>query len=990
MIAPRQTRLRRAPDLRAFQRATVELALDGPPASCRARAVIVPTRAAADELRRTLERHGLAERASGAPIARVLPDLLTRAEWYVRLAECLPGAPSLLSELDREVLVARAARAADAEGRRAPFALRPGLVAALVAFYDELKRRGRTVEALERLLISSLEPAADTDRGAARLLEETRFLAAVFRHYEATIDALALYDEHRVRARVLAESRRSPYRHVVVTVADEVVDRAGLWPADFDVLSRLSGLERLDIVATEEMLATGFGERLHERLPGLEETRVAATGTASPVLLAPPPADGPLHAVHRDREEELAAAVRRAKRVARAAGPGALDGLAVVFERPLPYVYLARQLCRGAGVPYQAFDALPLAAEPYAAALDLVFSLVLEGYTREAVVALLRSPLLWFADGGRLVTLREVAALDRVLAETKFLGGREALVRLAAQLDGGGVAGLPEELVRRAGRAARAIAAVAAELAPLDAPAAPSAHLAVLRAFIDRYERPPGAGGPRDERHARARAAILGALDALAAAHARYDDAPQPFAFVAASLRRWIEAQTFAPRTGQAGLHLVDAAAARYGDFDEVRLVGLAETDWSEPATRSIFYPASLLVQLGWPTEAECRRGPRALFRDLVRLPRSRVSVSTFALDQDALVRPSPLLEDLSELGLAVVREADAPPGRVFVHEALMHEPVTPEAVSGSAAAWLALRRRRSAPEAAVCRGATPPRGPEVYRVSAVEQYLQCPFRYFAAHVLRLEAEQDDEPGLTPQERGRFLHEVLRAFFEAWQASGRGAITPENFAEAVAEFARVAEGHLARLPDADAALERARLLGSAAGAGVAERVLAVEVDFEPAAVERLLEYPLDGAFEFTGARGARPVRLRGKVDRVDVMADGRLRVIDYKLGRAPEPTRAIQLPVYGLAVEQQLRQARGGSWRFAEAGYVAFGESRPFISLASAGPTFDAAAAAGAARFLDAVDEIASGAFPVRPAEPFRCRFCAYPSVCRKDAVGDE
>ena len=42
----------------------------------------------------------------------------------------------------------------------------------------------------------------------------------------------------------------------------------GLWTADFDLLSRLPGLDRVDVVATEALLATGFHERLHDLLPG--------------------------------------------------------------------------------------------------------------------------------------------------------------------------------------------------------------------------------------------------------------------------------------------------------------------------------------------------------------------------------------------------------------------------------------------------------------------------------------------------------------------------------------------------------------------------------------------------------------------------------------------------------------------------------------------------------------------------------------------------
>ena len=49
------------------------------------------------------------------------------------------------------------------------------------------------------------------------------------------------------------------------------------------------------------------------------------------------------------------------------------------------------------------------------------------------------------------------------------------------------------------------------------------------------------------------------------------------------------------------GIALLDASAAPYADVDEIRIVGLSEADWPERSTRSIFYPQSLLGQLGWP-----------------------------------------------------------------------------------------------------------------------------------------------------------------------------------------------------------------------------------------------------------------------------------------------------------------------------------------------------------------------------------------------------
>ena len=52
---------------------------------------------------------------------------------------------------------------------------------------------------------------------------------------------------------------------------------------------------------------------------------------------------------------------------------------------------------------------------------------------------------------------------------------------------------------------------------------------------------------------------------------------------------------------------------------------------------------------------------------------------------------------------------------------------------------------------------------------------------------------------------------------------------------------------------------------------------------------------------FSTETGPRTIRLRAKADRIDLMDDGSLRVVDYKLGKAPKPSRALQLPVYGTA-----------------------------------------------------------------------------------------
>ena len=346
---------------------------------------------------------------------------------------------------------------------------------------------------------------------------------------------------------------------------------------------------------------------------------------------------------------------------------------------------------------------------------------------------------------------------------------------------------------------------------------------------------------------------------------------------------------------------------------------------------------------------------------------------------------PSSLLEEVDAAGLTIERlVAPARSPARFTHEALTCGDAAPD-LSGPAAEWLALRASRTFDDARF-RGAAGARAPVAYAVSRLERYLECPFKYFAAHVLKLEEERDEEAWMTPQERGHFVHEVFEDFFAEWQRAGHGAITIANVGTAMELFDTVAGRHLDALPEGDRALEQTLLLGSAAAAGFGERAFAFEIEDGVPVLERLLEYELRGTFRFAAGGVTRDVALRSKADRIDLLQDGTLRVIDYKLGRAPDRKRALQLPVYGVCAQQALQGRLGRSWALAHAGYIAFKEKSPYVEL----QPLDKSLADGQARLLATVAAVEAGQFPVQPDEPFLCTWCAFPGVCRKDYVGDE
>ena len=969
MITPRRTRLIRVSDLHAFRQTLIAAAPQLPSTG----AIVVPTAGAAAQLSRLLPRQGTDGGSS--------PRIVTRDELYDALHERLPDPPRRLTAYEREALIRAAAREAVNEVDW-PFdlsprgdesrELRPGLVAEVLRFYDQLRRQGQHVARFEALLEETLARDADFDRGAERLLHQTRMLAATFRAYERRLAEAGACDEHALRQRLIEQAAATPVSAVIVTVADWIADRAGLWVADFDMLARIPGLEAFDVVVTESVLSSGFHQRIHDWLPGIEETTADLRAPSRPRLAVPVEAAERLWFTARDREEELIGVARRLN----ADGPD--PRAAVVYKRPLPYLYLAREVFGRAGIPHHSSDTLPLAAEPFAAAVDLLLDFVASSFSRAALVALLRSPhLAWPADAA--FTRASVSALDRALSEARYLGDRDRLSTLASEWSPASDLALP---------ALRAAIAAADFLSPLQAAAPTSQQIDLVLSFLRLHEDP----APQDSRQRRARAAVVATLAGLAAASRAHDDAPLDVNGLGALVRRWIEEQTFAidddAPAADARLQLVDDEAAPYGDFDQITIVGLIDGEWPERPQRNIFYSASLLRSLGWPSEQDWRGAAEARFLDLLAAPSSQITLSTVTLDDEALVEVSPLVDEIPRARLSTVARAATPAGDLFVDEVLSREPVAVDALDPVSRRWAALRVARSGAAEPAFHGQAGAQPPRAWSVSALETYLDCPFKFYAQRILKLEEEPEDVEVMDPRRQGQLVHEVFEAFFKEWSASGRQAVTPENLADAREMFAAVVDRCLAGLSETEAALERTRLLGSSAAAGLGEAVLRMEAERSIGVVARLLEHRLEGEFAIDTESGPRTVRLNGKADRIDLLEDGTFRLIDYKLGWPPNKARALQLPIYSLCAEQRLDGHRGRRWTLGEAAYLAFKGPKRVVPLFSASDR-ERTLREAQQRLADAIDAIERGEFPPHPHDVYRCETCTFSAVCRTDYVGD-
>ena len=942
MITPRRTRLVRVPDLRAFRRAVALLSSTTPQDLFRSTAVVVPTRGAAHQLARTL---GGPERVA-LPAEKVA--LLTREELYANLNARLSEPRRILTSCEREVMLHSAADEAIASGQAPPFDVRPGLVAEMMRVNHQLRRQGQTVQRFEELIGERLQ--GDEDRGAVRLLEQTRFLASSFHVYERRLKATDAVDEHALRDHLIAIVPAAPLTDVVITVGDWIGDPHGLAAVDFDLLTRLSGLERIDLVVTEGLLRSGFHQRIHDWLPGLEEIDASTLGTQP----SPPPRELVVP-VSRDREEELVSVARRMK--AEGADAIDLDRVAVVFNRPLPYLYLGREVFGGARVPYQTIDALPLAAEQITAALDLVIEFVSSQFTRDATVALLLSSFTSRFRGDEPITRDTLAGLDESMHKAHYMGEFDRLRELNFRN-----AALPQAI------------AVAEELQPLLDKASASAHVNRLLTFLTSHANDEG-----DERAKRGRAALVDVLQRLGSAYAAHGDRDATIDDLAPDIRRWIEESTFVPESADHGLHLLDAQAARFGDFDDITLVGLVEGEWPERTRRNIFYAPSILSTLGWPPEKDRRSAATASFLDLVTSASRHVSISTFTLDDEALVEPSILIDEVA--GLALTRVETAVPAL----ELSSPEEEAPE--------WFAMRAKRTDVHDARFHGQAGPQAPKAISVSAVETYLACPFKYFAQYVLRLEEEREDEEVMDPgRRRAQFVHEVFESFFETWQSRGHRGITPDNLRSWPAPFSRwTSSKHRSRgCRNAEAARSSARGCWDRRWLpGLAKWCSA----WRPSGRQRWSSASSKTGSAVTssstGPRGPRRIAIKGVTDRIDLLEDGTFRLIDYKLSSAPSKSRALQLPIYGLCAEQRLKGHNGRDWTLGEAAAIAFRGAKKVTPLFTARSNRAEVLSDAQEKLIDAVERIERGEFPPTPEDVFLCGFCSFAAVCRKDYVGD-
>ncbi len=229
--------------------------------------------------------------------------------------------------------------------------------------------------------------------------------------------------------------------------------------------------------------------------------------------------------------------------------------------------------------------------------------------------------------------------------------------------------------------------------------------------------------------------------------------------------------------------------------------------------------------------------------------------------------------------------------------------------------------------------------GGHVFSASRLEDYCLCPFRFFAVTVLGLRPWELPREDFQDTQVGLLYHRILRDFYRRMQNHPEGTrlerISAETLNEemkaaiaaALAREKRATEGRLPGLWEIQRVEITDRLLAYVRDE--ADRCRQADVDIEP----RLFEWAFGGTPRpgddpesatdpLTISSDDGPIRIQGRVDRVDVIrpqgASPKLAIVDYKSGGKAGSLaddfvegRRLQLPLYLLAVEALLSEKLG-------------------------------------------------------------------------------
>lgn len=437
-----------------------------------------------------------------------------------------------------------------------------------------------------------------------------------------------------------------------------------------------------------------------------------------------------------------------------------------------------------------------------------------------------------------------------------------------------------------------------------------------------------------------------------------------------ATLRRMAEETVYQPKVARGPVEVLGYLEAAGLPFDHLWLVGMHDAAWPQASRPNPYLPTSLQRTHKVPHSSADRELEFAqrLTEQLLRGAPHGV-VSCAAQEGDQSLRPSLLVEHLPErsLGLLPLSQVDTLP--VVLYESRL------------------LERVLDPGPPVVAEGRKSMGGTSIFKLQAA-----CPFRAFASLRLHARPLYGVDAGLDAAQRGNLLHNVLEGFWKRARTSRALHDWPEEL----------------RLEALEEAVEDALLKGKKERPDVLkgayldlerQRLNALAGDWLELESERgyFMVRDTEKAVELQFG----DIHLRTIVDRIDVMSDGSIAVIDYKTGsvnyrdwlgeRPADP----QLPLYCLASPEPVALLTFARLRAGEMAFSGISEGTDVLPGVYASETAGDLGMTWSERqdgWREVLERLAGefhrGEFRVDPLQRQKtCRGCRLETLCRIDEI---
>jgi RecB family exonuclease len=392
-------------------------------------------------------------------------------------------------------------------------------------------------------------------------------------------------------------------------------------------------------------------------------------------------------------------------------------------------------------------------------------------------------------------------------------------------------------------------------------------------------------------------------------------------------------------------VHVISAWEARQWDLSTIFVCGMVEKDFPAQNAHDPFFSDAVLSELGARTSGDKDEAERTLFEEVRAGARNLLVLSYPRTDSRGQrnLKSIFLVNEKEEANIPVVRPA--------IPAAIAPWPQPSRIESQEMLSILTERHAKVS-------------------VSALEKLLQCPFQFFSNRTLKIA-----ELPCRPEDRLDFLRQgnIAHDFLHQWFGSGKQMepLFTQVF-EAACAKENIQPGYRT---------DRMRRL-----IWIALRRFMEDDRYPlhwPSKIEQDFELAVDDQLS-----------IRGRLDRIDEVGEGRAIVIDYKFSNATatknklEDETKLQGPIYAWAAEKQFG-------RVAEAMvYVSLkgGEKPEYFGWGTVPgarfkkdllPIPDGWIPGALQRASTAAAQFRAGAIHPRPANPDACRYCTYKDACR-------